>query len=140
LHRITWYTSTCGRTYMCLLYRLNPMVTNVTFMLWWALDPMFVFVTGSPFMNEGHGYGFASSVGHLMSSSTGLLIYDGMHTYPGNRCCITGYSKHRQPTFMVSELVMSLKAYYITNFVMIYLISFVVIFLSSLNISMFTVY
>jgi hypothetical protein len=34
------------------------------------------FMTGAPCSNEGHDYGFASSVGHLRSDSVGLLVYD----------------------------------------------------------------
>jgi hypothetical protein len=41
------------------------------------------FVTGSPFINGGHGYGFASSVGHPRSDSVGLLVYDSMSTLSG---------------------------------------------------------
>jgi hypothetical protein len=62
---------------MGLLYRVDPMVIEVTFMLWCALDPMVVFVTGAPFINGAHGYGFASSAGHPRSDSFRLLIYDG---------------------------------------------------------------
>jgi hypothetical protein len=43
-------------------------------------------------LNGGHGYGFASSVGHPWLESIGLLVYDGMCTYSRCRCCITGPS------------------------------------------------
>jgi hypothetical protein len=38
------------------------------------------FMIGASFMNGGHGYGFASSVGHLRSDSVRLLVYNVMHT------------------------------------------------------------
>lgn len=41
------------------------------------------FVIGAPFMNGVYGYGFASSVGHPMSDSVGLLVYDGMSIISG---------------------------------------------------------
>jgi hypothetical protein len=41
------------------------------------------FMTGAQCLNGGHGYDFASSVGHLRLDSVGLLVYDGMHTYLG---------------------------------------------------------
>ncbi len=55
------------------------------------------FVTGTPCLIVGHNYGFASSVGHPRSDSVGLLVYDGMRTYPGHRSCIIGSSRQRQP-------------------------------------------
>jgi hypothetical protein len=55
------------------------------------------FGTGTPCLNEGHGYGFVSRVGYLKSNLEGLLVYDGMSTYPEHRCCITGPSRQRQP-------------------------------------------
>jgi hypothetical protein len=41
------------------------------------------FVTDAPCLNGGHGYDFASSVGHSRSNSVGLLVYDGIHTISG---------------------------------------------------------
>jgi hypothetical protein len=41
------------------------------------------FVTGAPCLNEGHSYGFASSVAHPRSDLVRLLVYDGMHTFLG---------------------------------------------------------
>jgi hypothetical protein len=38
------------------------------------------FKTNTLFTNEGHGYGVASSVGHLRSDSVLLLVYDGMRS------------------------------------------------------------
>jgi hypothetical protein len=55
------------------------------------------FVTGTSCLNKGHGYSFASSVGHPRSDSVGLLVYDGMRTYPGHWCCITSPSGQCQP-------------------------------------------
>jgi hypothetical protein len=55
------------------------------------------FVTGAPYLNVGHGYGFASSVDHPRLDSIRQLIYDNMCTYLGHRCCITGPSRQRQP-------------------------------------------
>jgi hypothetical protein len=55
------------------------------------------FVIGAPCLNGGHGYGFASIVGHPRSDSVGLLVYDGMRTYQGHRCCITDPPGQRQP-------------------------------------------
>jgi len=34
------------------------------------------FVTGTPCLNDGHGYDFVSSVSHPRPDSIGLLIYD----------------------------------------------------------------
>jgi len=93
---MTWYTGTCGRTTISLLYGLNPMVIEVTFMIWWALDRMTAFGIDAPFTNEHHGYSFASSVGHPSSDSVGLLVYDVTRIYPGHRCCIIGPSGQRQ--------------------------------------------
>jgi len=55
------------------------------------------FVTGTPCLNGGHGYGFGSSVGHPRSDLVRLLVYDGMRTYPKHRCCIRGPSGQHQP-------------------------------------------
>jgi hypothetical protein len=55
------------------------------------------FMTSASCLNEGHGYGFASSVGHPRTDSVELLVYDGMRTYPEHRCCITGPTRQRQP-------------------------------------------
>jgi hypothetical protein len=55
------------------------------------------FVTAASCLNGGHGYGFASSVGHLRSDSVWLLVYDNMHTYLGHQCCIIGPLGQRQP-------------------------------------------
>jgi len=41
------------------------------------------FVTNVPFMNRGHHYGFASSVGHPRSNSVRLLVNDGIRTIYG---------------------------------------------------------
>jgi len=41
------------------------------------------FVTSSPYLNGGHGYNFASNMGHPRSDLVDLLVYDGMRTYPG---------------------------------------------------------
>jgi hypothetical protein len=54
-------------------------------------------VTGAPCLNGGHGYSFASNVGHLRLNSIGLLVYDGMRTYSGHLCCITGPLGQHQP-------------------------------------------
>jgi hypothetical protein len=54
-------------------------------------------MTGTPCLNGVHGYGFVGSVGHSRSDSIGLLVYDGMCTYPGHQCCITGLSGQHQP-------------------------------------------
>jgi hypothetical protein len=54
------------------------------------------FVTGAPYLNGGHGYGFSSSVGHLGSDSVSFLIYDSMRTYSRHQCCIIGPSRNRQ--------------------------------------------
>jgi len=54
------------------------------------------FVTGAPCLNRGHGYDFASSVGHLRLELVRLLVYDSMRTYPGHQCCIIGLSRQRQ--------------------------------------------
>jgi hypothetical protein len=40
-----------------------------------------LFVTGSSFLNGGHDYIFANSMGHPMSNSVELLVYDGTYTY-----------------------------------------------------------
>jgi hypothetical protein len=42
------------------------------------------FVTVALCLNGGHGCGFASSVSHPRSDLVGLLVYDGMRTYPGH--------------------------------------------------------
>jgi hypothetical protein len=55
------------------------------------------FVTNAPCLNRGNSYSFASSIGHPMSNSVGLLVYDDMRTYPGHLCCITCPSGQRQP-------------------------------------------
>jgi hypothetical protein len=49
-----------------------------------------LFETSTPCLNEGHDYGFASSMGHPMSNSVRLLLYDGMHTYQRHWYCNTG--------------------------------------------------
>jgi ribosomal protein S6E (S10) len=48
-------------------------------------------------LNGDHNQGFTSSMGHLRSDSVELLVYDGMRTYPGYQCCITGHTRQRQP-------------------------------------------
>jgi hypothetical protein len=40
-----------------------------------------LFVTGAQFLNGSHGYIFSSSMGHPMSDSVELLVYDGTYTY-----------------------------------------------------------
>jgi len=50
------------------------------------------FETGTPYLNEGYSYGFASSMGHTRSDFVGLLVYDCMHTYSKHRYCIIGLS------------------------------------------------
>jgi hypothetical protein len=50
------------------------------------------FVTNASCLNKGHGYGFASNVGHPRSDSVGLPEYNGMHTYLGHQCSITDLS------------------------------------------------
>jgi hypothetical protein len=54
-------------------------------------------VTCAPFFGWGHQDGFASSVGHSMSDSVVMLIYDGMQQYSGHRCCTAGHLRHHQP-------------------------------------------
>jgi hypothetical protein len=55
------------------------------------------FVTGASYLNGGHGYDFASSVGHPRSGSVRLLVYDSMCAYHRHQCCITGSSGQCQP-------------------------------------------
>jgi hypothetical protein len=55
------------------------------------------FVTNAPCLNGGHSYGFLNSVGHPRSDSVGLLVDDGMCTYSGHRCYITGPLGQLQP-------------------------------------------
>jgi hypothetical protein len=57
---------------------------------------MGVMVTSALYLNRGHGYSFVCSVGNSRSNSAGLLVYDGMRTYPGHQCCIIGPSGHCQ--------------------------------------------
>jgi len=42
------------------------------------------FVIDVPFINEGHSYGFIYIMGFWRSNLVGLLVYDGMRTYPGH--------------------------------------------------------
>jgi hypothetical protein len=55
------------------------------------------FVTDTPSLDGVHGYGFGSSVGHPRLDSDGLLVNDGIRTYPGHWCCITGPSRQCKP-------------------------------------------
>jgi len=71
------------------------------------------FVASVLCLNGGHGYGFASSMGHPRSNSVRLLIYEGMRTYPGHRCCITGPSGQRQ---LYQKLVKIMGIPYETNY------------------------
>jgi hypothetical protein len=56
----------------------DVLVTEVTLMLWWALDPMVVMLIGTQFTNGGQGYSFATSMCHSRSNLVWLLVYDGM--------------------------------------------------------------
>jgi hypothetical protein len=80
LYCMTWYTGTCGRTTISLLYRLDPIVINIYDYVMIGLAYNGCFVTGAPYLNRGHNYEFANSVGHPRSNSIGLLIYDGICT------------------------------------------------------------
>jgi hypothetical protein len=55
------------------------------------------FMIGIPCLNKGYGYSFASSVSHPRSISVGLLVYDGMLTYPRHQYCITRPLGQRRP-------------------------------------------
>jgi hypothetical protein len=95
LHRMTWYTVLCGITAMgLLLYWLFFMVKSLWYMMM-GLGSNGCFVTVTPCLNGGHGYDFASSMGHLMLDSVKLLVYDSMLLYQEHRCCITGSSRQR---------------------------------------------
>jgi len=97
LHCKTWYTGTCGRTAMgLLLYELFLMVKSLQCVMI-GLRSNGYFVTGTPCLNGGHNYGFASNVGHPRSDSVELLVYDGKRTYPEHQCCITSLSGQCQP-------------------------------------------
>jgi hypothetical protein len=87
----------CGRTDMgLLLYELFFIVKSLQYVMI-GLGSNGCFVIGAPCFNRGHGYGFASNMGHPRSESVRLLVYDGMRTYPGHQCCITGPLRQRQP-------------------------------------------
>jgi hypothetical protein len=72
----------------------------------------------------GHNYGFASRVSHLRSDSVGLLVYDGMCTYPEHRCYIIGPSGQRQPSW---ERVNILGIPYEIEYIYIYIFAYIMI-------------
>jgi len=55
MHCMTWYTSTCGKTAMSLLYRLDPIVIEIYFYVIMVLESNDCFVTNTPFTNGGRG-------------------------------------------------------------------------------------
>jgi len=83
LHRMTWYTDMCSITTMdLLLYRLDPMVTEIYLYVWpWI---RWLLCDSRTMYQWSHGYGFTSSMGYLRSDSIGLLVYDGMCTISGS--------------------------------------------------------
>jgi len=83
LHCMTWYTGTCGRTAMNLVYGLRPMATEIYNYVMMGFGSNGCFVTGAPCLNWGHGYNFASSLGYPRLDLIGPLVYDGMHTISG---------------------------------------------------------
>jgi len=94
---MTWYTVSCGKTSIgLLLYKLYFMVKSIQCVMM-GLGSNDCFLTGIPCLNESHSYGFASRLGHLKSDLVGLLVYDGMSTYPGLQCCITSPSRQCKP-------------------------------------------
>jgi hypothetical protein len=88
---------TCCRIAIGLLYEFDHMVTEIYDFVMMSLGSNSCFVTNAPCLNEGHGYGFASNVGHLRWDSVRLLVYDVTHTIYGVSCCITSALRMRQP-------------------------------------------
>jgi hypothetical protein len=64
LHCMPWYTGTYGRTMMVLLYRLDPMIIEIT---WVDNEPLiqWLFYDWRTMFEWGHIYDFASSVGQV---------------------------------------------------------------------------
>jgi hypothetical protein len=65
LYRMTWYTASCGKTAMSLLF-IRVILYGQKFIM--CCDGL------QPCLDGGHDYGFASSVGHLRLNSVGLLV------------------------------------------------------------------
>jgi hypothetical protein len=68
---------------MSLLYGLDPMITRNYNYVMMSIGSNSCFVTGALCLNGGNSYDFANSVGHPMSNSVRLLIYNGIRTISG---------------------------------------------------------
>jgi len=66
------------------IIHVNHMVKEIYDYVIMNLGSNGYFMTGALYSNEGHDYGFTSSVGHLRSDSVGQLVYDdGIRTIFG---------------------------------------------------------
>jgi hypothetical protein len=97
LHRITWYTGTCDRITMGLLYELNLMVTKVTWyydwpwiqwLLCWSAYNLRMRVTVTILLVAW------ATWGQIWSGCYYMTVYA---QYLGQQCYITGPSKQCQP-------------------------------------------
>jgi hypothetical protein len=75
VHRYVW-----DNGHRLTIIQVNPMLKEIYDYVMMSLVSNDSFVTGTPCLNMGHCYIFASSVGRLRSNLVGLLVYDGMRT------------------------------------------------------------
>jgi hypothetical protein len=77
LHRMTWYTVSCGKTVMgLLLYKLFSMV-NGLFIFMFGFGSNDCFMTDAPCLNGIMVTNIICSMSHSRSNSVGLLMMDG---------------------------------------------------------------